>query len=97
MRNKVYVGNLPFSASEDEIKQHFSQCGEIVEFNLIVDKETGRKKGFGFITYVDQQSAEKAIKMNGSAYEGRNIKVNLAQDKREGGRGGNGGGRGGRW
>lgn len=96
MRNKVYIGNLSYSVSEDEIKEFFGDCGDITDLVLIKDRETGRSKGFGFVTFDSQQAAESAVKKSGSQLSSRAIKVNLAQDKRE--RGGNAGSGGrGRW
>ena len=104
-QNKLYVGNLPFSVSDDQLRGVFSQYGEISQLNLIMDRDTGRPKGFGFITFATQQAAEKALEQNGKDLGGRPLRVNIATDKpRTGGggggfRGGNrsGGGGGARW
>ncbi len=101
-QNKLYVGNLPYSVEEEQLRGIFSQYGEISQLSLIMDRDTGRPKGFGFITFATQQSAEKALEQNGKDLGGRPLKVNVATDKpRTGGggggfRGGNGGG-GNRW
>jgi RNA recognition motif-containing protein len=88
--NKLYVGNLPFSVTEDELRERFSRHGEIKSINVIMDRETGRPRGFGFIEMGDSSEAEKAIQaLDGSDLGGRNIKVNEAQD-RQGGGGGRG-------
>ena len=99
-QNKLYVGNLPFSVSEDQIRSTFAQYGEISRLNLITDRDTGRPKGFGFITFVSQQAVEKALAHNGKDLGGRALRVNLATEKpRAGGafRGGNRDSVGNRW
>jgi RNA recognition motif-containing protein len=95
-QNKLYVGNLPYSVAEDQLRGIFSQYGEISQLNLIMDRDTGRPKGFGFITFATQAAAEKALEQNGKDLGGRPLKVNIATDKpRTGGGGGGGGFRGG--
>ena len=100
-QNKVYVGNLPFTVSEDQLRDIFAGYGEISQLNLIMDRDTGRPKGFGFITFATQQAAEKALEQNGKDLDGRALRVNMATDKpRNSGGGGGGGYRGGggnRW
>jgi RNA recognition motif-containing protein len=100
-QNKLYVGNLPFSADEAQLRELFSAYGEISELAMITDRDTGRSKGFAFITFATQQAAEKALELDGKDLGGRNMRVNIAQEreKKGGGRGGNRGGRGGgpRW
>ena len=77
---KVYVGNLPFSVDQNKLKELFSSYGEIEEAIVISDKFSGRSKGFGFVTFKDDESAKKAIsEMNDKETEGRNLKVNEAQ------------------
>jgi RNA recognition motif-containing protein len=89
---KLYVGNLPFSATEDEIREHFGQHGEVHSVALINDRETGRPRGFGFVE-MDDEGAQKAISaLDGQELGGRSLRVNEAQDRR----GGGGRGRGGR-
>jgi len=80
LSTKVYVGNLPFSVTSDNLKKLFSPYGEITEATVISDKFSGRSKGFGFVTFADKASAEKAIdEMNGKEAEGRALKVNEAR------------------
>ena len=92
-QNKLYVGNFPYSVDEDQLREMFSSFGQIEDIALIKDRETGRSKGFGFITFASQQAAETALSLNGKDVDGRALKVNMAQEKesRGGGRGGGGG------
>jgi RNA recognition motif-containing protein len=77
---KVYVGNLPFSVDDNQLKEMFAQYGEISEAVVIKDKFSGRSKGFGFVTFSSAESAEKAIaEMNGKDMQGRALKVNEAR------------------
>ena len=77
---KVYVGNLPFSVSEEDLKELFSSYGEISEVSLITDKFSGRSKGFGFVTFANKEDAEKAIsEMNEKDVQGRALKVSEAK------------------
>lgn len=77
---KVYVGNLPFSVDQEKLKELFSSYGEIEEAIIISDKFSGRSKGFGFVTFKDDESAKKAIsEMNEKEVDGRNLKVNEAK------------------
>ena len=77
---KVYVGNLPFSVDDNKLKELFSAYGEIEEATVIQDKFSGRSKGFGFVTFKDDEAAKKAVsEMNDKEVEGRNLKVNEAK------------------
>ena len=77
---KVYVGNLPFDVDDEKLKELFSEFGETEEVTVIKDKFSGRSKGFGFVTFKDEESAKKAIaKMNEKEIEGRNLKVSEAK------------------
>jgi|TARA_Y100000310_G_scaffold327912_1_gene395079 RNA recognition motif-containing protein len=77
---KVYVGNLPFSVDDDALNKLFASYGEIEEATVIKDKFSGRSKGFGFVTFKDDEGAKKAIsEMNDKEHEGRNLKVNEAR------------------
>lgn len=93
-QNKIYVGNFPYSVDESQLREMFSPYGDIEEIALIKDRATGRSKGFGFITFATQHSAETALALNGKDLEGRALKVSMAQEKES--RGGRGGGRS-RW
>jgi RNA recognition motif-containing protein len=95
MSNKVYVGGLPWSTDNDALQGMFTSYGEVVEAKVITDRETGRSRGFGFVTFASEEEAKKACELNGTELEGRTIRVDLARENREGGgRGGGGGGRG---
>ena len=77
---KVYVGNLPFSVDDNELKELFASYGEIEEVSVIKDKFSGRSKGFGFVTFKEDEDAKKAIsEMDEKEVEGRKIKVNEAK------------------
>jgi len=77
---KIYVGNLPFSVESDKLKELFASFGEIEEATIIQDKFSGRSKGFGFVTFKDDEAAKKAIaEMNDKEVEGRKLKVNEAK------------------
>lgn len=78
--SKIYVGNLPFKVNNDSLKETFATFGEITEAVVIQDKYSGRSKGFGFVTFANAESAQKAItEMNGKELEGRALKVNEAR------------------
>jgi len=81
---KVYVGNLPYSVDSDKLKEIFSAHGEVTEAVVISDRYSGRSKGFGFVTFADDDGAKKAIEeMNGKDFEGRELKVNEAKPREE--------------
>jgi len=88
---KIYVGNLPFSATEDEIKELFGQHGAVHSVALINDRETGRPRGFGFIEVDDDALSAMIQNLDGKEMDGRALRVNEAQDKPRGGGGGRGG------
>ena len=80
----IYVGNLPYSLTEDDLKAAFSEFGEVSSANIIMDKMSGQSKGFGFVEMPDNSEADQAIKaLNESALNGRNIKVNQARPREE--------------
>ncbi len=85
----IYVGNLPFSATEQDLHALFAPYGEIVKTALILDRETGRSRGFGFVEMPVREEALKAIEaLNGSEFEGRNLTINEARPRGSGGGGG---------
>ncbi|WP_146391557.1 RNA recognition motif domain-containing protein [Allorhodopirellula solitaria] len=94
----IYVGNLSFSATEDDLREAFEQYGEVSTANIIMDRETGRSRGFAFVEMADAEGAKEAIEnLDGQSIAGRNVTVNEARPRapRTGGGGGGGGGRGG--
>ncbi len=103
--NKLYVGGLPYSVTDDKLQEIFAPHGTVESARVITDRMTGRSRGFGFVEMSSQSEAEEAIqKMNGTDLEGRSLTVNEAKPQQErsggGGRGGGGGGGGGgrdRW
>ncbi|KAJ7620000.1 hypothetical protein DFH06DRAFT_71382 [Mycena polygramma] len=91
---KLYIGNLSNNTSNQELRQHFSQCGQITDSVVIVDRDTGRPRGFGFVTFSSEQEAQAAIQqLNEQECNGRLLRVDLAKTQPGGGYGG-GGGRG---
>ena len=96
LSKKLYIGNLPFSATEDELRSLFEPHGSIASVNVIMDRDTGRARGFAFVEMEEASAADAAMgALDGTEMEGRSLKVNEAQDKSRGG-GGGGGHRGGR-
>src|SRR5574340_323634 len=97
MAKKLYVGNLSYSTTEDDLREAFAKLGEVQSATLIIDQTNGRSKGFGFVEMASDEDAAKAIStMNGTSLFDRTITVNEARPKTErGGGGGYGGGRGG--
>jgi RNA recognition motif-containing protein len=98
MGNKLYVGNLAYSVRDDSLQQAFSEFGTVTSAKVMMDRDTGRSKGFGFVEMGSDAEAQAAINgMNGQPLEGRAIVVNEARprEERPGGFGGGGGGRGG--
>jgi RNA recognition motif-containing protein len=94
---KIYVGNLPFSATESQVRELFSKHGNVQSVSLINDRDTGRPRGFGFVE-IDDAGLTAAIQaLDGYEMDGRALKVNEAQDKPRGGGGGGRGGRNDRW
>ena len=94
---KIYVGNLSYDTTEDALRDLFSQHGEVEEVHIPSDRNTGRPRGFAFVTMADDAAAKAAIQaVNGSELEGRTLNVNEARPRPERGAGGGGGGGGGR-
>jgi len=94
----IYVGNLAYSVTEDELRNAFSEFGNVTRATVITDKFSGQSKGFGFVEMADDSEAEEAIRaLNDKPLNGRNIKVNQAKPREERPARGGGGGGGGRW
>jgi RNA recognition motif-containing protein len=83
-KKKVYVGNLSYSVTTDELRKIFTEFGEVVDATVITDKMSGRSKGFGFVEYGEEEMAQKAVdEMNGKEVDGRKLVVNFARPPRE--------------
>ena len=94
MATNIYVGNLPWTTTNDELADMFSQYGQVTKAQVITDRETGRSRGFGFVEMTSEEEAQSAIDaMNNQDFNGRPLTVNIAKPREAGG--GGGGGRGG--
>ena len=94
MSNKLYVGNLSFRVTSEDLQEHFATAGAVESANVVYDRETGRSRGFGFVEMADDDAANAAIaQFNGQEYDGRNIVVNEARPREDNRGGGGGGGR----
>ena len=101
---KIYVGNLPFSTTDDRLREVFEQYGEVASASVVMDRDTGRSRGFGFVEMTNADEATNAINsVNGQSIDGRNVTVNEARPREQrsgggfGGGGRRGGGGGGGW
>ena len=95
MKNKLFVGGLSWDTTDEGLREAFEQFGEVDEAKVITDRDTGRSRGFGFVTYSQAENAETAMEsMNGATLDGRQINVNEARERQPRGGGGGGGGRG---
>ena len=98
MAKKLYVGNLSYNTTEDSLRNHFANFGNVASTKIIYDRETGNSKGFGFIEMSTDEEASAAITgTNGHEFEGRQLRVNEAMDKPRRDRSGGGGGYGNNW
>ncbi len=96
MGKRIYCGNLSFQSSQDDLRALFTAHGEVTDVHVVMDRETGRSRGFAFVEMATEEQAKAAIKaLDGQSVGGRNLKVNEAQAREERGGGGGGGGRGG--
>ncbi len=96
MGTKIYVGNLPWRATDAQLSQLFGNHGEVIDAKIVTDRETGRSRGFGFVTMASDEAAQAAIRaLNGHSLEGRSLVVNEAREQSGGGGFGRGGGGGG--
>ncbi|GMW06548.1 MAG: hypothetical protein AMXMBFR8_13450 [Nevskiales bacterium] len=93
MESKLYVGNLSYTATEDELRQLFSQAGSVKSVSVIKDRDTGRSKGFAFVEMASDDDAQKAIsQLNGQSFQDRSLKINVARPREDRPRGGGFGG-----
>jgi RNA recognition motif-containing protein len=90
---KLYVGNLPFTATEESVRNLFAPHGTVEKLSLITDRETGQPRGFGFVEMSSADASRAMQALNGADFGGRPLKINEAQDKPRSGGGGGGGGR----
>lgn len=95
MQNQLFVGNLAFSTTKEELETAFAVYGPVLEVKIPIDRDTNRVRGFAFVTFESQAAAEKALALDGTDLNGRAIRVNVAQEKKSGGAGGRSGGRSG--
>ena len=79
--NKIYVGNLSYNTTEEELKSHFAKYGKISSINLIIDRDTGRSKGFGFIEFDNDKTAQESLQEDGKEFMERKLRVNIANNK----------------
>ena len=91
---KIYVGNLPFSATEDEVRELFAAHGEVESVKIITDRDSGQPRGFGFVEMPDDAAVSAIGALDGTQMGGRSLRINEARPRREGGGGGGGGGGG---
>lgn len=82
-KNKIFVGSLPWSFTNESLATLFKEYGEVQEAVVIMDRDTGRSKGFGFVTFKNEGDAQRALDMNGKNIEGRTIVVNMAKPKEQ--------------
>ena len=91
----IYVGNISFETSEDNLKTIFEEYGEVTSVKIVMDRETGRSRGFGFVEMTDDDKGRTAIaEINGKDFNGRSLRVNEARERTDNRGGGGGGGRG---
>lgn len=84
MSNKLYVGNFPYSTTVQDLKDLFGDFGEVADATIIMDRMSGRSKGFGFVEFTDEGAANAAIEaLDGKDFNGRDLKVNVARPKAE--------------
>jgi RNA recognition motif-containing protein len=94
MKNRLYVGNLSYDVTADALRSAFAECGDVTETHVVMDRDTGRARGFAFVTMGNDHEATNAVaRLHGAMLDGRALRVNIAEDRA---RGGGGGGRGGR-
>lgn len=96
MNNRLYVGNLSYDVTTESLKACFAECGNVAETHIVTDRETGRARGFAFVTMTTADEANHAIsQLNNAMFEGRALRVNIAEERGSRGPGGGGGGGGG--
>jgi heterogeneous nuclear ribonucleoprotein A1/A3 len=81
--NKVYVGNIPYNASQDDLKQFFENCGAISDVHIPMERQTNRPRGFAFVTFESNDGAQSALNLNGQEMGGRAVKVDLCKEREQ--------------
>jgi RNA recognition motif-containing protein len=84
MSSKLFVGGLPWAVTSDQLRDHFAAHGDVVEAKVVTDRQTGRSRGFGFVTYGSEEEAQNALALDGQEFEGRRLRVELARDRERG-------------
>ena len=96
MSTKLYIGNLSYTTGDQELREAFAPHGNVLSASVVIDRDTGQSRGFGFVEYGSADEAQRATDaMNGTTLDGRSLNVNVARPREGGGGGGGGGGRGG--
>lgn len=80
-KKKVYVSNLNYSITKDELRDFFSQCGEVLDISIPVDRDSGRSRGFAFVEFADEQNIQAAMQLAGQELKGRNVNVSEAKER----------------
>ncbi len=84
MPTRLFVGNLPFNATENDLRNHFAQAGGVISVNMMTDRQTGRSRGFSFVDMDSKEAANKALEMfHGKDFQGRNLNINEARPREE--------------
>jgi cold-inducible RNA-binding protein len=81
MSNKVYIGNLPYTVTEDEIRNFFEDCGTVSDIRIITDRDTGRSKGFGFVSFENEDGLKTALEKDNHEMGGRKLRINEARER----------------
>ncbi|MAZ44244.1 MAG: RNA-binding protein [Legionellales bacterium] len=81
--NKVYVGNIPYNFSQDDLRSAFESCGAITDVHIPMERQTGRPRGFAFVTFESNEAAQAALKLNGQEIGGRAVKVDLCKEREQ--------------
>lgn len=79
-QNKIYIGNLPYRATEDELSGFFAACGDVLEVRIVTDRDSGRSKGFGFVSFSSREAVDAALGLDGKEFQGRMLKISMAKE-----------------
>ena len=97
LAQRIYVGNLPYTSTDEDIRALFAQHGDVISCTVLTDRDTGRSRGFGFVEMSDEEATAAIQALDGTDLDGRSLRVNEARPREERGGGGGGGGGGRRW